>query len=149
MGLLLSEASPHKIFSQIGLYIFDGTRGVGMGIENTVDEKNDDKLFVIHDVGCSACEMAVVWMQSQLWKNQTQECILEYVNELYERLPSPMRESTMDCLQLSSMTNVSFTIGGKVCDLSANEYVLKVGGSLLRNSPKEKFKMERIKKVLK
>lgn len=120
-----------------------------MGIENVADEKNDDKLFIIHDIGCSACEMAVVWMQSQLWQNQTQERILEYVNELYERLPSPMGESTMDCLQLSSMTNVSFTIGGKVCDLSANEYVLKVGGSLLGNSPKEKFKMERIKKVLK
>ena len=33
----------------------------------------------------------------------------------------------MDCLQLSSMPNVSLTIGGKVFDLSANEYVLKVG----------------------
>lgn len=67
MGLLLLEASPHKICSLIGLCIFDGTRGVSMGIESVADEKNGDKLFVIHDVGCSTCEMAVVWMQSQIW----------------------------------------------------------------------------------
>ena len=35
----------------------------------------------------------------------------------------------MDCLQISSMPNVSFTIGGKVFYLSANEYMLKMGGS--------------------
>lgn len=127
MDLLLSEASPQKICSQIGLCTFDGTRGVGMGIESVVDEKNGDKSSGVHDAGCSACEMAVVWMQSQLRQNQTQERILEYVNELCDRLPSPMGESAVDCLQLSSMPNVSLTIGGKVFDLSANEYVLKVG----------------------
>lgn len=42
MGLLLSKASPHKICSQIGLCIFDGTRGVGMGIESVANEKNGD-----------------------------------------------------------------------------------------------------------
>ena len=31
-----------------------------------MDERNGDKLSSIRDVGCSACEMAVVWMQSQL-----------------------------------------------------------------------------------
>lgn len=53
-----------------------------MGIESVVDEKNGDKSSGVHDAGCSACEMAVVWMQSQLRQNQTKERILEYVNEV-------------------------------------------------------------------
>lgn len=53
-----------------------------MGIETVVDEKNGDSSSGLHDAGCSACEMAVIWMQSQLRQNQTQERILQYVNEV-------------------------------------------------------------------
>lgn len=35
-----------------------------------------------NDAMCTACEMAVVWMQNQLRQNQTQEQILSYVNEV-------------------------------------------------------------------
>ncbi|KAF7120239.1 hypothetical protein RHSIM_Rhsim13G0152000 [Rhododendron simsii] len=127
MDLLLAEAQPKKICSQIGLCSFDGTRGVSMGIESVVNDKNNGRMGGLHDGGCSACEMAVVWMQNQLRQNQTQDRILDYVNELCERLPSPMGESAVDCGRLSSMPKVSFTIGGKVFDLSPDEYVLKVG----------------------
>lgn len=41
--------------------------------------------------------------------------------QLCERLPSPLGESAVDCGKLSSMPKVSFTIGGKVFDLSPNE----------------------------
>lgn len=34
------------------------------------------------DAMCSACEMAVVWMQNQLRQNQTKEHILNYINEV-------------------------------------------------------------------
>ncbi|XP_022870077.1 aspartic proteinase-like [Olea europaea var. sylvestris] len=126
MDLLLSEARPQKICSQIGLCAFDGAHGVSMGIESVVDEK-EGRSSGLRDAMCSSCEMAVVWMQNQLRQNQTQDRILSYVNELCERLPSPMGESAVQCGSLSSMPSVSFTIGGKVFDLSPEEYILKVG----------------------
>lgn len=126
MDLLMAETQPKKICSQVGLCTFDGTHGVSAGIESVVDEK-DGRSGGLHDAMCSACEMAVVWMQHQLRQNQTQERILNYVNELCERLPSPMGESAVECAGISSMPSVSFTIGGKVFDLSPHEYILKVG----------------------
>ncbi|KAF8414119.1 hypothetical protein HHK36_002118 [Tetracentron sinense] len=127
LDMLLAEAQPKKICSQIGLCTFDGTRGVSMGIESVVDENSGKSSAGLHDVMCSACEMTVVWMQNQLRQNQTQERILNYVNELCERLPSPMGESAVDCNNLSSMPSVSFTIGGQVFDLTPEQYILKVG----------------------
>lgn len=35
----------------------------------------------MHDEMCTACEMAVVWMQNQLRRNQTEEKIMDYINE--------------------------------------------------------------------
>ncbi|KAJ6754146.1 BETA-SITE APP-CLEAVING ENZYME ISOFORM A-RELATED [Salix purpurea] len=125
--MLLAKDQPKKICSQIGLCTFDGTRGVSVGIESVVNENAQKASGGLHDAMCSTCEMTVVWMQNQLKQNQTQEHILDYVNELCERLPSPMGESAVDCDSLSSMPNVSFTIGGRVFDLSPEQYVLKVG----------------------
>lgn len=125
--MLLAKDQPKKICSQIGLCTFDGTRGVSVGIESVVNENAQKASGGFHDAMCSTCEMTVVWMQNQLKQNQTQEHILDYVNELCERLPSPMGESAVDCDSLSSMPNVSFTIGGRVFDLSPEQYVLKVG----------------------
>ncbi|XVE51078.1 hypothetical protein DITRI_Ditri02bG0009700 [Diplodiscus trichospermus] len=130
IDLLLAEAQPPKICSQIGLCIFDGAYGVSMGIESVVDDSNGKSSGNLHDAMCPACEMAVVWMQNQLRQNQTQERILYYVNELCDRMPSPMGESAVDCGRLSSMPTVSFTIGGKVFDLDPEEYILKVGKGL-------------------
>lgn len=127
IDLLFSEASPKKICSQIGLCTFDGAHGVSMGIESVVDQKSGKVSSGIRDAMCPACEMAVVWMQNQIQQNQTQDRILNYVNELCDRLPSPMGQSAVDCNSISSMPTVSFTIGGKVWDLSPKEYILKVG----------------------
>lgn len=126
IALLVGEAQPKKVCSQIDLCTFDGTHGVSMGIESVVDDKSGRSSGFQHAM-CSACEMAVVWMQSQLRQNQTQDSILNYVNELCERLPSPMGESAIDCNSISKMPIVSFTIGNKVFDLSPNDYILKVG----------------------
>lgn len=53
-----------------------------MGIESVVPENNHRASGGFHDAMCSTCEMAVVWMQNQLKQNQTQERILNYVNEV-------------------------------------------------------------------
>ncbi|GAV73214.1 Asp domain-containing protein/SapB_2 domain-containing protein/SapB_1 domain-containing protein [Cephalotus follicularis] len=127
LDLLMAETQPKKVCSQVGLCTFDGTRGVSMGIESVVDKNDDKSSGVPNNAMCSACEMAVVWMQNQLKQNVTQDRILDYVNELCDRMPSPMGESAVDCKSISSMPTVSFTIGGKVFDLSPKEYILKVG----------------------
>ncbi|KAF6173267.1 hypothetical protein GIB67_026962, partial [Kingdonia uniflora] len=128
LSMLSAEAKPKKVCSQIGLCTFDGTRGVSAGIQSVVGENNGGRLSgVLSDATCSACEMAVVWMQNQLKQNQTQDHILSYVNELCDKLPSPMGESAVDCGNLSSMPKVAFTIGGKVFELNPQQYILKVG----------------------
>ncbi|KAG8490608.1 hypothetical protein CXB51_013851 [Gossypium anomalum] len=127
IDLLVSQAEPMKICSRIGLCAFDGSRGVSMGIENVVDESNGKLSGILHSAMCPACEMAVVWMQNQLIENQTQDRILDYANQLCDRVPNPMGESTVDCGSLSSMPTISFTIGGKAFELAPEEYILKVG----------------------
>ncbi|WRX08753.1 Saposin-like type B [Theobroma cacao] len=121
LELLVSETQPQKICSQIGFCTFDGTRGVSTRIESVADEIVGKSSDGVHDAMCTACEMAVVWMQNKLRRNETEEQILDYVNELCERLPSPNGESVVDCSSLSSMPGVSFTIGGKVFDLAPEE----------------------------
>lgn len=48
-----------------------------MGIESVVEERKG-----MNDAMCSACEMAVEWMESQLRQNETQQNILNYVNQV-------------------------------------------------------------------
>ncbi|VVA93720.1 unnamed protein product [Arabis nemorensis] len=127
LDLLLAETQPKKICSQIGACTFDGTRGVNMGIESVVDKENIKSSSGLRDAGCAACEMTVVWIQSQLNQNMTQGRIMNYINEVCERMPSPNGESAVDCARLSTMPTVSFTIGGKIFDLAPEEYVLKIG----------------------
>ncbi|XP_057419533.1 aspartic proteinase [Lotus japonicus] len=128
IDLLLADAEPKKVCSQIGLCTFDGTHGVNGGIESVVDE-NDRKSSGrgLHGAGCSACEMAVVWMQNQLGQNQTRDQILSYINNLCDKMPSPMGESAVDCGSISSLPVISLTIGGRTFDLGPEEYILKVG----------------------
>ncbi|XP_050206438.1 cyprosin-like [Mercurialis annua] len=127
LEMLLSQARPGKICSQIGFCTFDGTRGVSTNIQNVVDESKERASDGMQDAACTACEMLVVWMQNRLKLNDTEDQILNYVNQLCERLPSPNGESAVDCSSLSTLPSVSFTIGGKAFKLTPDQYVLKVG----------------------
>lgn len=124
LQLLLSEAEPKKICSQIGLCAFDGTRSVSFGIESVVGN-NGPK--ATGDGLCSTCEMAVVWMQNQIRQNHTQEGVMNYINELCDRIPTPNGQSAVDCESTDSMPAISFTIGGKTFSLTAEQYILKIG----------------------
>ncbi|RRT85259.1 hypothetical protein B296_00003879, partial [Ensete ventricosum] len=48
----------------------------------SVLEKQKDRTSANHDVLCTACEMAVIWIENQLRRNQTKERILAYANEV-------------------------------------------------------------------
>ncbi|OWM85568.1 aspartic proteinase A1-like [Punica granatum] len=125
--MLLAEAQPNKVCSQIGMCTFDGTRGVGAGIKSVVDEENGRSSGILSSAMCAACEMAAFWMQNQLQQNQTQQYILNYVNELCDQIPNPTGQSSVDCSKIPEMPPVAFTIGGKTFELSSQHYILKVG----------------------
>ncbi|KAL6845334.1 hypothetical protein ACP4OV_024829 [Aristida adscensionis] len=124
---LLAEKHPAKICSSVGLCTFDGTHGVSAGIRSVVDDEVGESNGTFSDAMCNACETAVVWMQDQLAQNQTQDLVLQYVNQLCDRLPSPMGQSSVDCSKRASMPDVAFTIGGTKFVLKPEQYILKVG----------------------
>nr|GLL23013.1 cyprosin-like [Ipomoea trifida] len=126
LDMLLSEVAPKMICSEIGLCASDSTWDASMIIESVVD-KNNEASSGLGDDMCHLCRMAVVWMESKLKQNQTEEKILDYIDQLCDRLPSPMGESSVDCTNLASMPRISFTIGGKSFELTPDEYVLQVG----------------------
>ncbi|XP_047330244.1 aspartic proteinase oryzasin-1-like [Impatiens glandulifera] len=101
-----------KICSLSGLCRIDGKKS-----------NNSRRIFK-----CNTCEMIVVWMESQHKRNQTKDVILNYVNELCDSMPqNRQRQSTVNCLRISSMPIVSFLIGGRNFTLSSKEYVWKNG----------------------
>lgn len=50
-----------------------------MGIKSVVEDGTSE---LINEAMCSTCEMAAVWMQSELTQNQTQDRILAYAAEV-------------------------------------------------------------------
>jgi phytepsin len=107
---------------------YDGTRDVSTGIASVLEKSSEkDTMSSISDGMCTACQMAVVWVQNQIARNQTKEQIKTYLDQLCERLPSPNGESIVDCDQISSMPTVSFSIGNKTFSLTPDQYILKVG----------------------
>ncbi|CAN6358470.1 unnamed protein product [Urochloa humidicola] len=121
LNLLIAQTEPQKVCSQIGLCMFDGSHSVSEGIESVVGEEN-----LGSDAMCSVCEMAVVWIENQLRQNKTKELILQYANQLCERLPSPNGESTVSCNQISKMPNLAFTIADKTFTLTPEQYIVKL-----------------------
>ncbi|KAI3702562.1 hypothetical protein L6452_28305 [Arctium lappa] len=116
-----------KICSHLKLCTFDGARDVSSIIESVVDHNNDKSSGGIRDEMCTFCEMTVVWMQNEINRNETEDNIINYVNELCDNLPTSSGESLVDCNSLSSMPNTAFTIGGKIFELTPEQYVLKMG----------------------
>ncbi|XP_009801963.1 cyprosin [Nicotiana tabacum] len=125
-NLLVSGVKPDQVCSQAGLCYFSGAQHVSSNIRSVVERETEGS-----SVGeaplCTACEMAVVWMQNQLKQKETKERVLEYVNQLCEKLPSPMGESVIDCSMISAMPNITFTIKDKAYVLTPEQYILKIG----------------------
>lgn len=51
-------------------------------IEMVVDKENKEVTSALESLLCTACEMAVVWMQSELKQEEVKEKVLEYVNQV-------------------------------------------------------------------
>lgn len=55
---------------------------ISMRIESVLNEKDGRSSGSFSDAMCSACEMAVSWMQEQLKQNKTRDDIINYVDEV-------------------------------------------------------------------
>ncbi|XP_047332953.1 aspartic proteinase A1-like [Impatiens glandulifera] len=110
LNMLLVKEKPKKICPLIGLCRVDGKKS------------NNIRTFQ-----CNTCELIVVWMESQYKRNHTEDCILNYIDQLCDSMPA-RQPSLVNCLQISSMPIVSFLIGGRNFTLSPKEYVLPIGG---------------------
>ncbi|XP_047332565.1 aspartic proteinase A1-like [Impatiens glandulifera] len=113
---MLPREVAKKICSLIGLCPINGTKRM---------KKSNNRRTSISM--CNTCEMIVVWMESQLVRNQTKNDIFNYVNKLCGSLPIPYQASDVDCSQISSMPIVSFLIGARNFTLSSKEYIWKIG----------------------
>ncbi|PQM37961.1 aspartic proteinase-like [Prunus yedoensis var. nudiflora] len=123
--LLISGAQPDQVCKQLGLCVFNGLSITG--IETVVEKESREGSSAADSALCTACEMAVVWAQNQLKQKGAKDKVLSYINELCESLPSPLGESIIDCNSISSMPNVTFTIGDKPFVLTPEQYILKTG----------------------
>eukprot|EP00250_Pteridium_aquilinum_P002339 c12535_g1_i1 orf=117-1652(-) len=122
--MLLQQMNPLKICTQLGMCSYG--KQFSSNLATVVDgAREGDHGF--KDAGCTMCEMAVVWTQNQLMKNQSSEAIKTYLNNVCEHLPNPNGEAAVECDKIDSMPDVTFTIGGTQFNLTAEQYVLKVG----------------------
>ena len=53
-----------------------------MAIESVLDKNSDETPSSHGSATCTACQMMIVWVQNQLKRNQTEEQILEYINQV-------------------------------------------------------------------
>ncbi|XP_030956954.1 aspartic proteinase-like isoform X1 [Quercus lobata] len=125
--LLVSGVTPNKVCSQIGLCLFNRARSV---IQSVVGRENMNVSLPGDDLLCTACEMTVIWVQTQLRQKGTKDKVLQYVNELCDSLPSPSAEAVIECEKISNMPNVTFTIGEKPFTLTPEQYILRTGEGL-------------------
>lgn len=128
--LLVSGVKPDKVCEQIGLCLFNGAEYVSAGIETVVERENRKEGVSADPALCTVCEMAVIWFQNQLRQQGTKEKVLNYVNQLCESLPSPSGESIINCNSISTMPNITFTIGSQPFTLTPEQYIVKTGEGL-------------------
>ncbi|XP_075492214.1 cyprosin-like [Primulina tabacum] len=126
-NLLVDGVQPNKVCSQLSLCGSNGAHSESSNIEMVVDKERKEEKSIGDSPLCAACEMAVSWIRSQIKNDGFKEQVLNYVNQLCESIPSPSGESTIDCNSLSSMPNVTFTIGGKPFTLTPEQYIIKTG----------------------
>nr|GEV08288.1 aspartic proteinase [Tanacetum cinerariifolium] len=119
-------ADPKKICSQSGLCTPGGGGTVSIGIRSITD-KSDGVSSGLGSPVCTACEIIVKWMHKELAENQTRESLFSLGRDLCSVVPSPVKESVVDCARIQYMPNISFTIGDKEFELSPDEYIFKIG----------------------
>ncbi|KAK4282683.1 hypothetical protein QN277_014030 [Acacia crassicarpa] len=128
--LLVSGVQPDEVCTQLGLCFAYVEQSKSSGIEMVTEKEQRQELSAKEGPLCTFCELVVIWIQNQLKQRAIKEKVLEYIDQLCERLPSPAGEAAISCDNLSQMPNITLTIGDKLFDLTPEQYVLKAGEGL-------------------
>lgn len=64
------------------------------GILSVVDDEAEESNSPFNKAICNACQTAVVWIQNQLAQNQTQDVVLDYINQVSSQLLIPIKNHT-------------------------------------------------------
>ncbi|KAK6930375.1 Saposin B type, region 2, partial [Dillenia turbinata] len=118
---MIAGLKPEKVCADMGLCVNNGSQYV-----STIVERVGKSLNVDGSGLCTTCEMTAFWIQVQLKQHKTKEKVLNHVNELCERLPSPSGKSFISCNNIEALPTVSFTIRNKTFPLTPEQYILKV-----------------------
>ncbi|XP_071684410.1 aspartic proteinase oryzasin-1 [Lolium perenne] len=125
VDLLRKEILPRRVCDLVGCCFLVGPHGVSGGIQRVEEEVGTSNIFIL----CKACEHVVKWAVKKISQNETDDSILHSINEMCDDIPNPMEESSVDCGELKSMPDVTFSIGDKKFDLKPEQYILKIGES--------------------
>ena len=102
--------------------------GEGEGNNNNNNNNNNNKGSTNKNkVACSACEMAVDYAKELLQINVTRTVVLNELEKICDFVPAqPGGQAAVDCDKIDEMPNISFTIAGKIFELTAKQYVLEI-----------------------
>lgn len=120
--LLIAGLQPERICAEIGLCVY--SEYTSDRIETVVD--SEYKETVDNTPYCSFCEIALLYLRVQIQEHKSKEKVLNFMDKLCEKLPSPGQKSFVDCNKIGSMPTISFTIGNKAFPLMPEQYILKV-----------------------
>ncbi|XP_058730035.1 cyprosin-like [Vicia villosa] len=124
---ITSGLRPEIICVDIGLCSRNGSHRMNDDIETVLDDENwGGSKQTRESPLCTLCDMIVFWIQVQLKQRNTRERILNYIDELCEKLPNPVGQSFINCDNIPTMPQIIFKIGNRSFPLSPDQYILRV-----------------------
>ncbi|GKV10465.1 hypothetical protein SLEP1_g21821 [Rubroshorea leprosula] len=119
---MISGVRPDIVCAEVGPCSYNKSKHTSSGIETLVENRSSESGEYSL---CTFCEMIVFWIQVQLKQQKTKEKIFKYVTQLCENLPNPVGKSFVNCDEIETMPEVTFTIGDKSFPLTAEQYILR------------------------
>ncbi|KAK4745578.1 hypothetical protein SAY87_011890 [Trapa incisa] len=119
---LISGLRPETLCADIGLCIFNETILMDKNLRDASRNETSGNTF------CAFCEMIVFWIQMQIRQQKAKDRVFKYVDELCQKLPSPVQKSFVDCQRVADLPDVTFMIGNRSFPLSPHHYILRVEG---------------------
>lgn len=126
---LISGVRPEIVCVDIGLCSHNGSHSQHMsdGRKTLLENEEYSEGSAVGDsTVCTFCQTIVYWTQVELKQQTTKEKVFRHVTELCEKLPNPIGKSFVNCDDLATMPDVTFTIENKSFPLTPQQYILKV-----------------------
>jgi phytepsin len=75
---------------------------------------------------CAPCEALMYYVELLVQNNATDQEILDTMEEICTYIPNPDGESTVDCNKISSLPDVTITLGARAFVLHPKDYILQI-----------------------